>query len=277
MKRMVAETSENSIVRWPSFYVALALAAVILIASTALWARSTQTASEETVNDLVEFYLEEIAERNANSITAALTQKAAQMEMALTVLDQDDLRDEASIRDFISMVQQINGLDMFALVDEEGMVYTTDATFSGISRFSFLSERMTETAIHMVKRYGTRTMVIIATPVSVEGPAGIRIVSCFTGLDIEDVVSEVQFQNAGNKTYCRLFTRDGENLLRIEGITRTGGTSLNSGRRLLISRRDMAWRASGRTGRSGSRAMRCMRRRAPGAAMCITNRCRGQA
>ena len=222
MKGTGADKDTYSIVRWPAFCVVLAVVVVILITATLHWATGTRKASDQTVNDLVEFYLEEIAERNANSITAALTQKAAQMEMALTVLDQDDLRDEASIRDFISMVQQINGLDMFALVDEEGMVYTADSTFSGISRFSFLSEQITETAIHMVKSYGTRTMVIIATPVSVEGPAGIRIVSCFTGLDIEDVVSEVQFQNAGNKTYCRLFTRDGENLLRIEGDYQDG-------------------------------------------------------
>ena len=222
MKGTGADKDTYSIVRWPAFCVVLAVVVVILITATLHWATGTRKASDQTVNDLVEFYLEEIAERNANSITAALTQKAAQMEMALTVLDQDDLRDEASIRDFISMVQQINGLDMFALVDEEGMVYTADATFSGISRFSFLSEQITETAIHMVKSYGTRTMVIIAAPALIEEPAGIRIVSCFTGLDIENVVSAAQLQNAGNKTYCRLFTRDGENLLRIEGDYQDG-------------------------------------------------------
>ena len=222
MKRMVAETSENSIVRWPSFYVALALAAVILIASTALWARSTQTASEETVNDLVEFYLEEIAERNAGSITSELEKKAGQMEMALTVLNADHLRDEGTIRAFIDMVQRINGLDMFALVDEAGMVYTADATFSGISRFGFLSEKITKTDIHLVKSYGTKTMVIIATPVVPETTAGIPVVSCFTGLNIENVVSAGQLQNVENKTYSRLFTKDGENLLNIQGEYQNG-------------------------------------------------------
>ena len=45
------------LIRWPFLYVAMGLAAVILVASTVLWTRSTQYASEQTVNDLVEFYL----------------------------------------------------------------------------------------------------------------------------------------------------------------------------------------------------------------------------
>ncbi|MGN1368406.1 MAG: response regulator [Aristaeellaceae bacterium] len=138
------------------------------------------------------------------------------MKMALTVLNQDYLKDEENIREFISMVQRINGLDMFALIDEDGMVYTSDSTFSGISRFSFLSEKITEPQIHIVKSYGTRTMIIIATPVVCETTDNIHIVSCFTGLNIENVISAGQLQTAENKTYCRLFTKDGENLLNIK-------------------------------------------------------------
>ena len=203
--------------RWLYAYAAVLLAAVILIGSTAAWLYSTRAFSEKTVNDLVEFYLEEIAERNAGTIHSELEKKAAQMERALTVLDQDALRNEQSIRTFVGLVQQINGLDMFALVDAQGMVYTADNTFSGISRFSFLSETITETQIHTVKSYGTKTMVIIASPVSCPEGADIPVVSCFTGLNIENVVSEQQLQGGENKTYCRLFSREGDNLLNMQG------------------------------------------------------------
>ena len=217
MKRMAAGTDQNSTVRWPSLYVALALFTAILIASTVLWANSTQSASDRTVNDLVEFYLEEIAERNAGNIASELEKKAGQMENALTMLDAETLRDEGSIREYIDMVQRINGLDMFALADASGMVYTADSTFSGVSRFGFLSETITETDVHMVKSYGTRTMVIIAEPVASDFGGGIPIVSAFTGLNIENVISAGQLQNADNVTYSRLFSKDGENLLNIPG------------------------------------------------------------
>lgn len=170
-------------------YAVLFLATVILVMSTVFWMKNTQTASEQTINDLGEFYLEEITERNTGTITSELTKKTEQMERALKVLDQEYLKDEESVRRFISMVQQINGLDMFALVDDEGMVYTADSVFSGISRFSFLSEEITEPQIHLVKSYGTRTMIIIAVPVEAERIGGIPVVSCFTGLNIENIIS----------------------------------------------------------------------------------------
>ncbi len=216
MRRQVAESNKNRTVRWPSFYIVLFLVVVILIGSTVMWTKSRQISSEETINSLGEFYLEEITERNASGITSELDKKARQMERALTVLDQEYLQDEESVRHFIYMVQQMNGLDMFALVDQDGMVYTADSTFSGISRFSFLSEKVTETKIHLVKSYGTKTMVIIEMPVENETPAGIRVVSCFTGLNIESIISAKQLQGTENKTYCSLFTRDGENLLNTQ-------------------------------------------------------------
>ncbi len=217
MNQTVAESDKNKMIQWPAFFMLIFLAAALLIVSTFFWLRNSHGASERTVNDLVEFYLEEIAERNARSIQSELEKKAAQMELALSVLDQEYLQSEESIRKYIYMVQQINGLDMFALVDKDGMVYTADSTFSGISRFNFLSDEITETQIHMAKSYGTRTMIIIAIPIPGDLQADIPMVSCLTGLNVENVISAEQLQNDENKTYCRLFTKDGENLLKIQG------------------------------------------------------------
>ena len=74
----------------------------------------------------------------------------------------------------------------------------------------------------MVKSYGTRTMIIIATPVSYESGDGIPVVSCFTGLNIESIISTDQLQSAENKTYCSLFTQNGENLLSQQGEYKNG-------------------------------------------------------
>ena len=203
--------------RWLYLYGAVVLAAVILICSTTAWLRSALLSSEKTVNDLVRFYLEEIAVRNTGTITSELEKKAKQMKQAMTALDPEDLRNEQSVRSFVGLVQQINGLDMFALVDAQGMVYTQDSTFSGVSRFSFLSEAINETQIHTVDSDETKTMVIIASPVACPAGAEIPVVSCITGLNVENVVSVVQLQGGENKTYCRLFSRMGDNLLSISG------------------------------------------------------------
>ena len=217
MKREVTGAKKNKIIQWPLFYAALFLAGVILLVATVWWIRNAQANSGKSVNDLCKFYLEEIVERNTRSIVTELDKKTEQMEMALTVLNGDSLKNEEALRRYLSMVQRINGLDVFAMVDNHGMVYTADATFSGISRFSFLSDEITKTQIHIVSSYGTRTMVIIAMPVEIAESADIHVVSCFTGLNIESIVSTEQIQSTENRTFCRLFTKDGENLLNIQG------------------------------------------------------------
>lgn len=197
------------------FYVGIAAVVLMICISSFIWETRTRITSKETVNELGEFYLEEIAERNVNSIVAELERRTKQMEYALTELNDSYLKDEVSIRKYISMVQSINGLDMFALVDEEGMVYTADSTFSGISRFGFLSEQIEETGYYTVKSYGTQAMVIISVPTHKSFSEGIRIKACFSGLNVESVISTNQLQSVENQSYCRIFTKEGENLIRL--------------------------------------------------------------
>ncbi|MGN1349820.1 MAG: response regulator [Anaerovoracaceae bacterium] len=217
MTKPAAFKTDNGNFKWLLFYTVIFIVIAVICISTAVWIHNSQNASEQTINDLCEFYLEEITERNTANIISELEKNTKQMQMAIEVLNQDYLSSEAGIREYTGMVQQINGLDMFALIDDNGMVYTADSTFSGISRFPFLSEEITETRIQLVNSFGTKTMVLIAEPVELASPSEIRIVSCLTGVNIEKIISAVQLQSEENKTYCRLFNKDGTNLINIKG------------------------------------------------------------
>ncbi|MGN0650980.1 MAG: hybrid sensor histidine kinase/response regulator [Oscillospiraceae bacterium] len=201
----------------PSFFIAVLLFSLLLFVCTVLWVRSSGNASEQMINLLGEFYLQEIADRNANTISVRIQDRTDQISRAVDELDTEQLKDEETVRKYISMVQNLNGLDIFALVDENGMVYTADSTFSGISRFGFLSEDAENTAVYSIKSYGTKTMLAITVPVEHRQTDGIHITSCFTAIDVESIISAEQLQNAENRIFCRMFDRDGNNLLRING------------------------------------------------------------
>ena len=72
-------------------------------------------------------------------ISAELDRNVEQLQRAVDEMRSEHLQSNASLRAYLSMIQRLNGLDIFAVVDENGMVYTSDNTFSGISRFGFLS------------------------------------------------------------------------------------------------------------------------------------------
>lgn len=147
------------------------------------------------VNLLGEFYLQEIADRNVNNISMRIQDRTDQINRVVDELNADNMKDEESVRSYISMVQSLTGLDIFALVDENGMVYTSDSTFSGISRFGFLSEDVQDKVVYSIKSYGTKTMLAIAIPVEDRETDDLHIVSCFTAINIESIISAEQLQN----------------------------------------------------------------------------------
>ena len=50
-------------------------------------------------------------------------------------------------------------MDRFALVDEQGIVYTEHSTSSGLSRYAFLSEELTQPVINTLNLYGAKNLI----------------------------------------------------------------------------------------------------------------------
>ena len=94
MGKQDAKTRNRSRSWWPSLYIVLCFVTVILVVSTFFWVKSTENASEETVNNLGEFYLQEITERNVGYLTMELEKRTDQLEMAIAVLKREYMKDE---------------------------------------------------------------------------------------------------------------------------------------------------------------------------------------
>ena len=192
------------------------LIAAVLVGSSVVINYFSQNQTDGAVYSLTEFYLEELAERRTDVITANLNERTLQMEAAISGVTQDDLENEDALRNYLSFIQTFNSLDMFALVDEDGMVYTATSTYAGISRFGFLSEEITEPMITLNQAYGNRNMVIIAFPVENISFQGKNITSCFSGINMDSVLSSISMQTDKNQTYCNAFFKDGRFLTRAD-------------------------------------------------------------
>lgn len=182
----------------------------ITIYSIFIWNKSVNDSSDKIINDLGKFYLQEICERNLSSITSELEAREEQIDSAVKNMDSSNLKDEASIRKYISLVQKINDLDIFALVDDSGLVYTADSTFAGVSRFDFLSEPITDTTIYNISSFGNNAMLIIAVPYESPDNCEINIKSCFSGIVINNIISKEQLTTERNQSFCELYSDIGE-------------------------------------------------------------------
>ena len=189
----------------------LIVAAILLI--TTVWvAASAQSSTNEAVARVSEFYLDELAGRRALVVSEELNTNFDHMDRAMSILDSSDLESQASLREFLGRVQQLYGVNRFALVDENGIVYTQHSTTSGLSRYPFLAQELTEPVISMSNLYGARKQVVLATPVEGISFQGAQIKVCFTQINIADMLSSLTLQGDENETYCSLYHRSGESL-----------------------------------------------------------------
>ncbi len=189
----------------------LLIAAILLI--TTIWvSTSARVGTRLAVSKVSEFYLEELAGRRAQVVSEELNRSFAYIENALGILEPSDLQSQETLRRFLGKVRRMYGVDSFALVDENNIVYTEHSTSTGLSMFSFLSEELTGPVVSTTNLYGAQKQVILAVPVDDLTFLGARVRVCFIQINIDEMLSSLTLQTGDNETYCSLFHRNGESL-----------------------------------------------------------------
>ncbi len=187
------------------------IAAILLL--TTIWvSNSARKSTSQAVSRVSDFYLEELAGRRAQVVAEELRKGFGYIENALYIMDASDLESLDSLHKFFRRVKKLCGIDRFALVDENGIVYTEFYTESGIGRYNFLSEELTGPLISTEKPDGVRKQVVLAMPVDNIIFQGARIEACFIQLDIETMLSSLTVQTDYNESYWSLFHRNGDDL-----------------------------------------------------------------
>lgn len=207
---------------------AVTIAAILII--TTIWvSRSARIGTSQAVGKVSEFYLEELAGRRALVVSEELKNKFTYMDNALAILggEGEYLKSQETLRIFLGKVKKLYGVDKFALVNEKGIVYTEHSTTSGTSRYSFLSEELTEPVIHTSNLYGAKKQVVLAIPVKGISFLGVPFKACFIQVNIDEMLSSVTLQTSDNETFCNLYYRNGESLTGSPfGSIKAGGNLL---------------------------------------------------
>ena len=205
----------------------LIIAAILLV--TTIWvSNSARVGTNKAVNRVSQFYLEELAGRRAQVVSEELKDHFTYMKNALEVLDESDLESQETLRRFLGRVKRLYSVEKFALVDENGIVYTEHSTASGLSRYSFLAEELTEPVISTSNPYGARKQVLLAIPTEGIAFQETRLKVCFVQLDISEMLSALTLQTDTNETYCNLYYRNGESLTNDDFGYLTAGKNILS-------------------------------------------------
>ncbi len=189
-----------------------ALVMVILVFSTVWASRKTVSTTDDAVAAVSSFYLEAMADYRARTVNNLINNNFDHMEVALNVIKDGNIRSQAELRNVLGNTKKLLSLNRFALVDEDNIVYTQYTTYTGGSRYDFLSsDKLTERVVSTVNMYGSTKQLCLAIPTDGLAILGKKFKACFVQIDIKDISDLLLLEDHEN-TYFALYTKTGANL-----------------------------------------------------------------
>ena len=173
---------------------------------------TTQEVTDKAIDKISQFYIEEIAKSRTSLISDELDKRYNYVNNALDVITQKDLESPKTLRDYLGKMRKLYNIDTFALVDENGLVYTSHSTCSGKTRYPFLSKAITEPIYSTVLNYGGDKQLFLAVPVSELYFNNSKITACFVEIDINQMMRSMAYRYENMETYFNLYYKNGESL-----------------------------------------------------------------
>ena len=175
-------------------------------------ADTTQEVTDKAIDKISHFYIEEIAKNRASLISNELDKKYNYVNNALAVISQKDLDSPKALRNYLGNMRKLYNMDTFALVDENGLVYTSHSTFSGKTRYPFLAEKITKPIYSTVLNYGGEKQLFLAVPVTGVYFNNSKIIACFVEININQMMRYMTYRYDNMETYVNLYYKNGESL-----------------------------------------------------------------
>ncbi|MCR5733304.1 MAG: diguanylate cyclase [Lachnospiraceae bacterium] len=196
-------------------YTAVIGSAVVMIILTlcTFWAsRKTISTTNEAVSAVSSFYLQAMADQRAKTIVNLINNNFEHMEKALTFIEEENVGSQEDLRKLIGEIKTLLSLNRFALVDEDNIVYTQYTTFTGGSRYDFLTaQKLDERVINTVYQYGSSKQLCLAIPANGVTVMGKPLKACFVQIDIDEITDLLEFKDQ-ERTYFGLYVKNGGNL-----------------------------------------------------------------
>ena len=191
------------------------LVAVILVGGTFFTGRRSSHDTEKAVRNVSLLYLEELAKRREQVVATTLSDYISDMDIALGLMERDDLSSTEKFQSYQAKMKQLYGLEKFAFVDTEGLIYTSRGTRTDINLYHFDYNTLSTPEISVKNQNSEHKKLILAMPVDRLQFKGKTLVVCFMEIDMGrmlDVMSLSSQSGTNNTTFCNIYTKDGFSL-----------------------------------------------------------------
>ena len=186
--------------------------ALMLILGTYWVGRSASQGTEKAVRNVSLLYLEELAGRREQVLASTLNDYIGDLDIAVGLLTKEDLSSTETLQAYQLRMKQLYGLEKFAFVNEEGLIYTSRGTRTDIDQYAFDYKKISNPEIS-IKSSDDSAKVVVAMPTDRLPFEGHFLVVCFMEIDMEYMLKNISLQSGSNNTtFCNIYTAEGYSL-----------------------------------------------------------------
>ncbi len=186
------------------------IVAAILIIGTYLTGRSASLDAEKAVRSVSLLYLDELAGRREQVVAATLDDYISDVDVAVGLLEKNDLASIENLQAYQSRMKQLYGLEKFAFVDENGIIYTSRGTRHDIDQYDFDYKTISYPVITIKDEGVNEKKIIIAIPLDRLDLCGNTLVACFMEMSMDHFLDAISLTSAGNNTtFCNIYMSNG--------------------------------------------------------------------
>ena len=191
--------------------IAGALATIAVLFLGTLWVgQAASRDASRAVRNVSLLFLDELAGRREQVVASRLDDYINDMNVTLGLMEKDDLASIESLQAYQTKIKQLYGLEKFAFVDTEGLIYTSMGTRTDIDQYSFDYNTLSEPEVSIKNEKGNDKTVIIAVPMDRVPVEDRHLVVCFMEIGMENMLEGISLRTENNSTtFCNIYTADG--------------------------------------------------------------------
>ncbi len=189
------ESKKQASIMRAAITAAIVVAAILIVGS--FWnGKSAGADTEKTVRSVSLLYLNELAERREQVVSARLADYIGDMDIGVGLIEKEDLKSIEKLQAYQARMKQLYGLEKFAFVDTTGLIYTSRGTRTDIQLYNIDYNNLQKPEISIKNVSAENKTIIIAIPVNRLPLEDRVLVVCFMELSIPNLLEGLSLQGA---------------------------------------------------------------------------------
>ena len=181
----------------------------ILVFGTMWMGSNARNDTESAVRSVSLLYLDELAGRREQVVSANMQEKINVIHTALDLMTGEDLSDGAHLQAYQARIKQLFNLERFAFVSKNGLIYTSTGPRDESNLYHLDFNALSGPEILAENLGGVDKKVIIAVPTRIRFNDE-ELSACFMQIDMKEMLAGVSMDTQEEGvTFCNIYTSDG--------------------------------------------------------------------